>query len=216
MFVLNRQNSVASQFLAELRDVTIQNDRLRFRRNLERLGEIMAYEISKEMDFRPLALQTPLESTEENALVQQPVVISIMRAAMPLFQGVINYFDQADCGFVGAFRREVADGIPAVEIDFSYMATPDIDGKEVILVDPMLATGKSIVASLNHLFENGKPSRIHIVSVIAAPEGINHIKEKLSVGHKFWVGALDEKLNDEFFIVPGLGDAGDLAYGPKL
>ena len=216
MFVLNRHKSVASQFLAELRDVTIQNDRLRFRRNLERLGEIMAYEISKEMDFQVVTLQTPLESTEEHTLEQQPVVISIMRAAMPLFQGVINYFDRADCGFVGAFRKEMADGIPAVEIDFSYMATPNIEGKEVILVDPMLATGKSLVESLSHLFKNGTPSKIHIVSVIAAPEGINYIKEKLSIDHKFWIGALDEKLNDEFFIVPGLGDAGDLAYGPKL
>src|SRR5690554_3758871 len=211
MFVLNRHNSIASQFLAELRDVTIQNDRLRFRRNLERLGEIMAYEISKEMDFQAVTLQTPLEPTRGYTLEQQPVVISIMRAALPLFQGVINYFDRADCGFVGAFRKEIDEGNAAVEIDLGYMATPCIDGKEVILVDPMLATGKSFVESLAHLFDNGTPSKIHIVSVIAAPEGINYIKENLSIDPKFWIAALDEKLNNEFFIVPGLGDAGDLA-----
>ena len=216
MFILNRQKSLASHFLAELRDVTIQKDRLRFRRNLERLGEILAYEISKEMKFEAVSLQTPLEATQENRLVQQPVVISILRAAMPLFQGVINYFDRADCGFVGAFRKEAAEATSSVEIDLGYMATPDIDGKEVILVDPMLATGKSFVESVNHLFNNGTPTKIHIVSVIAAPEGIQYIKDKLSVEHKFWIGALDKKLNEKFFIVPGLGDAGDLAYGPKL
>ena len=213
MFILNQQLSIANQFLAELRNVSIQQDRLRFRRNLERLGEVMAYEISKEMDYRPTTIQTPLASTTAVLPVSQPIVIPILRAAMPFFQGVINYYDQADCGFIGAYRKE---GEGEVEIDFGYMAAPDIDNKEVLLVDPMLATGKSFIKSVDNLLKYGRPSKIHIVAVIASPQGVTYVKENLAVPYKFWLCSLDEGLNDKYYIVPGLGDAGDLAYGSKL
>jgi uracil phosphoribosyltransferase len=213
MFILNQQLSIANHFLAELRDISIQKDRLRFRRNLERLGEVMAYEISKELDYRPQTIETPLMATQENLLLRQPIVIPILRAAMPFFQGVINYYDQADCGFVGAYRKE---GEGDVEIQFGYMAAPDIDNKEVLLVDPMLATGKSFIKSIENLLKYGTPSKIHIVAVIASPEGVAYIQENLTVAHKFWLCSLDEGLNDKYYIMPGLGDAGDLAYGSKL
>jgi|SRR5690606_15973771 uracil phosphoribosyltransferase len=213
MFILNQQLSVANHFLAELRDVSIQKDRLRFRRNLERLGEVMAYEISKDLDYRPRTIQTPLKEAREDLLERQPIVIPILRAAMPFFQGVINYYDQADCGFVGAYRKE---GQGEVEIDFGYMAAPEIENKEVLLVDPMLATGKSFIKSIENLLRYGTPSKIHIVAVIASPEGVAYIQEHLHVPHKFWLCSLDEGLNEKYYIVPGLGDAGDLAYGSKL
>ncbi len=216
MFVLNRHNSIANQFLAELRDVTKQGDRLRFRRNLERLGEIMAYEISKEMEYQPALIKSPLQETTVNLINTQPVIISILRAAVPFFQGLVSFFDHADCGFIGSYRKEPVNENSEVEIEFGYLAAPDIIGKEVILVDPMLATGKSFVESYKNLISKGKPSRIHIVSVIAAPDGIDYIQKHLSISHKFWICSLDEKLNDKYYIVPGLGDAGDLAYGPKL
>lgn len=213
MFILSHTSSIANQFLAELRNISIQNDRMRFRRNLERLGEVMAYEISKEMEFHTVAIQTPLTETTAEVLVQQPIVIPILRAAMPFFQGVLNYYDQADCGFVGAYRKEAeAD----VDIEFGYMAAPDIDGKEIILVDPMLATGKSFIKSIDNLLKYGTPSKLHIVAVIASPEGIAYIEKNLALPHKFWLCSLDEGLNGKYYIVPGLGDAGDLAYGSKL
>lgn len=213
MFILNQHPSIANQFLAELRDVSVQKDRLRFRRNLERLGEVMAYEISREMDYHQTTIQTPLDSTTAALPARQPIVIPILRAAMPFFQGVLNYYDQADCGFVGAYRKE---GQGEVEIDFGYMAAPDIDNKEVLLVDPMLATGKSFIKSIDNLLKYGRPSKIHIIAVIASPEGIAYIREHLHVPHKFWLCSLDEGLNEKYYIVPGLGDAGDLAYGSKL
>lgn len=215
MFILNLQKSLANQFLADLRDVNQQTDRLRFRQNLERLGEIIAYEISKELMYSSSSVQTPIQETKVELLVSQPVIVPILRAAVPFFQGFLNYFDRADCGFIGAYRRESEEQKSDVEIDFGYLATPDITGKEVILVDPMLATGKSFVEAFIHLLEKGKPSKIHVAAVIAAPEGIEYINQHLTIAHKIWICALDEKLNDKFYIVPGLGDAGDLAFGPK-
>lgn len=213
MFILNQHLSIANQFLAEVRDVSVQKDRLRFRRNLERLGEVMAYEISKEMDYQETAIQTPLQATTVELPVRQPIVIPILRAAMPFFQGIINYYDQADCGFVGAYRKE---GGGDVEIEFGYMAAPDIHDKEVILVDPMLATGKSFIKSIENLLKYGRPAKIHIVAVIASPEGADYIQQNLTIPHKFWLCSLDEGLNNSYYIIPGLGDAGDLAYGSKL
>ncbi len=215
MFVLNHQNTVANHFLAELRDIHKQNDRLRFRSNLERLGEIMAYELSKSLHYDSKLVQTPFKKLSMDLLASQPVVISILRASVPFFQGVINFFDQADSGFIGAFRK-AHSGQGDVEVELGYMAAPPIEGKTVIVVDPMLATGKSFVESVNHLLNNGSPSMIHIVSVIASPEGVSYIKEHLSIPHEFWLCALDEALNDKAYIIPGLGDAGDLAFGPKL
>jgi len=213
MFILNSRNSIANEFLKELRSTSLQNDRLRFRRNLERLGEIMAYEISKDLEYGTSSIETPLKSTQVDIIQEQPVIIPILRAALPFFQGVVNYFDHADCGFIGAYRKEDAADI---EIDFGYMAAPDINDKEVILVDPMLASGKSFIKSIDNLFKNGIPSKVHIVAVIASPEGVAYIQQHLNVPFKFWLCSLDEGLNDKYYIVPGLGDAGDLAYGSKL
>jgi uracil phosphoribosyltransferase len=215
MFVLNHQKTVANHFLADLRDIHKQNDRLRFRKSLERLGEIMAYELSKSLHFDSEMVQTPFKKLPIDLLSNQPVVISVLRASVPFFQGVINFFDQADSGFIGAFRKPHS-GQDEVEVELGYMAAPSIEGKTVIVVDPMLATGKSFVESVNHLLKNGQPLKIHIVSVIASPEGVKYIKECLSVPHQFWLCSLDEKLNDKAYIIPGLGDAGDLAFGPKL
>jgi uracil phosphoribosyltransferase len=215
MFVLNRENSIANQFLADLRDIQKQKDRLRFRNNLERLGEIMAYELSKSFHFESQSVQTPFEKLDIPLLAAQPVVISVLRASVPFFQGVLNFFDQAESGFIGAFRRPHSDQ-EDVKVELGYMAAPSIEGKTVIVVDPMLATGKSFVESVKHLLKNGHPSKIHIVSAVAAPEGVAYVKNHLNVSHQFWICALDAKLNEKAYIIPGLGDAGDLAYGPKL
>lgn len=214
MFVLNQQNTIASQFIAELRNVQTQHDRLRFRRNMERLGEILAYEISKSLDYQEVSVQTPLSNIKVAQLVDQPVLIGILRAALPFYQGFLNYFDQADSGFIGAYRKpeEAAE----IEIDLLYKAAPSITGKDVILIDPMLATGKSILVSIKDLLKNGNPKMIHIAGVIAAPEGVQYLQQNIDVPFKIWLGALDQKLNDRSYIVPGLGDAGDLCFGDKL
>lgn len=216
MFILNHQKSIANHFLAELRDIHRQKDRLRFRRNLERLGEIMAYEISKEMDYQPSSIESPFKKMKVDLICHQPVIIPVLRAAIPFFQGILNYFDHADSGFIGAFRRAHINHESPIEIDLKYIAAPSIDNRHVMIVDPMLATGKSIIESIDNLLPNGLPAKIHIVSVIAAPEGIEYIRQKLKIPHKFWTCALDEKLNTQSYIVPGIGDAGDLAFGPKL
>lgn len=214
MFILNQQNSVANQYLAELRDVEQQQDRLRFRRNLERLGEIMAYEISRKLSFVPLQVRTPLASAQEQVLAQQPVLVTILRAGVPFYQGFSNIFDRADTGFIGAFRAPHTEA-EAVSIQMNYITTPDIEDRQLIVIDPMLATGKSMIKSLNALLEYGKPAHIHLVSVIAAPEGIAYIQQNLQQECSIWTCALDDQLDEQSYIVPGLGDAGDLAFGPK-
>jgi len=214
MFILNHQNSIASHFLEEIRDINLQKDRLKFRFNLERLGQILAYEISKSFEYEPKTITTPLAPAEVKKLIQQPVLISVLRAAMPFFQGFLNYFDKAESGFIGAFRKENSGD--EVEIEFNYLAIPFIQNKEIILIDPMLATGKSLITSIDHLLKNGTPKKIHIASAIAAPEGIEYIKSQINVPYELWTCALDEKLNEKSYIVPGLGDAGDLSFGAKL
>jgi uracil phosphoribosyltransferase len=216
MFILDHQNSIVHQFMTEIRDVQVQKDRLRFRRNFERLGEIMAYEISKDLGYRAIEIQTPLQKTTARVLNEKPVLISVMRAAIPFYQGFLNYFDQADSGFVGAYRKEEKEGDQEIEIEFLYQAAPNLEGREVILVDPMLATGKSFVKTVENLLRNGKPKMLHLVCLIAAPEGVEYLKQNLKLPYKLWVGALDEKLNEKFYIVPGLGDAGDLCFGEKI
>ncbi|GAB3006744.1 uracil phosphoribosyltransferase [Cyclobacterium sediminis] len=213
MFILNQNNSIANQFLAELRDIHIQKDRLRFRKNLERVGEILAYEVSKALPYTPSSITSPLAKVETPLLKEQPVIIAVLRAAVPFYQGVLNFFDQADSGFIGAYRKESDDN---VEISLNYLAAPNLTGKTVLIVDPMLATGKSFIKSIDAIKGHGKPKQIEILSAFAAPEGIKHIKENLDLPHRFWIGALDEKLNQQSYIVPGLGDAGDLAFGPKI
>lgn len=213
MFVLSNLDNIAQQFISELRDVDVQKDRAKFRNNLERIGSILAYELSKDLEFQDKSIKTPLMETNVRKLVEHPLLICVMRAALPFFQGFVKTFDQADCGFVGAYRQEEGDNI---SIEFLYQATPDITDREVILIDPMLATGKSIVSTVSNLLKMGKPKMLHVVGVIAAPEGIAYISSQLNLPHKIWLGTIDSRLNDKSFIVPGLGDAGDLAFGPKL
>ena len=213
-FVLNQQNSVANQFLTEIRKKGFQDERLRFRRNLERIGELLAYELSKDLSYVEHPLETPLENTSSWILDKQPVLISVLRAGLPLHVGVLNYFDQADNGFVGAFRDH-PDNDTDFKIAMQYFAIPEISGKQIILIDPMLASGRTLVDVSRQLFERGAPTHLHIVSAIASPEGIRHLRQQLDVPFSLWLGAVDDHLNSKAYIVPGLGDAGDLAFGPK-
>lgn len=214
VFDLSKQNSVASIFLSEVRDVKIQTDRLRFRKNLTRLGEILSYEMSKTLDYQDKTVTTPLSDIVQAELKEQPVLISIMRAGMPFFEGAQNFFDRADCGFVGAYRASAFAESNQIQTD--YLAVPDLNDKTVILIDPMLATGRSIVTTLEKLEQYGTPRSIILMAMIAAPEGIRYIEDHVEADVNLWCVAVDEKLNDKAYIVPGLGDAGDLAYGVKM
>jgi uracil phosphoribosyltransferase len=215
MFVLDHKNSIANQFLAQIRDKEIQNDRMRFRRNLERIGEIMAYEISQTMQYKKMEVVTPLGSKSSQVLVEPPILIAVLRAALPFYQGFLNFFDNADCGFIGAYRKEGHDSHSQIEVDYLYQAAPVLEGREVFIIDPMLATGKSFAKTVNNLFEKEKPGRLHLCSVIAAPEGIEYLNKEVRIPMELWVGSVDERLNDRSFIIPGLGDAGDLSFGEK-
>ena len=214
VFDLSRQNSVASIFLSEVRDVNIQTDRLRFRKNLTRLGEILSYEMSKTLDYQDKTVTTPLSDIVQPELKEQPVLISIMRAGMPFFEGVQNFFDHADCGFIGAYRSP--EFAQSNQIQTDYLAVPDLKDKTVVLIDPMLATGRSIVTSIKHLEKYGKPKKMILMAMIAVPEGIRYIEDHMDGNLSLWCIAVDEKLNKKAYIVPGLGDAGDLAYGIKM
>lgn len=213
MFILSEQPSIANQFLAELRDVRVQKDSMRFRKNLERLGEVLAYEVSKTLTYQTVSVATPLENAAMALPKDQVVLVAVLRAALPFYQGFLNFFDHAESGFIGAFREEGADQLT---VNLSYHASPTLNDKVLILVDPMLASGKSCVAALNTLLQHGKPKAIHLVAAIAAPEGVQYVTEKITQPYRLWLGALDERLNDKAYIVPGLGDAGDLAFGEKL
>ncbi len=214
MFVFTDQPSLANQFIAELRDVSLQKDRLRFRRNLERLGELMAYEISKILPHQVVRVQTPLGTSTTQLLLQQPVLATILRASLPFHQGFLNYFDKAENAFIGAYRGYHAND-DEFEIAMDYMASPDLSGKTVILMDPMLATGRSLEKVYHALLRYGIPAQTHIAAVIASPEGIRYVREQMPQCH-LWLGAIDDRLDEHFYIVPGLGDAGDLAFGEKL
>lgn len=211
--VLNRQDSVANQYLLELRDKTIQQNRSRFRKNIERLGELMAYEISKQFRYSAQKVQTPLGVSTVNTPMDNPVLITVLRAGLPYFIGFQNIFGEADCGFIGAYRKESEANLT---ITLDYLATPTLEGRTVILVDPMLATGQSVIKAVNALIKHGKPKHIHVAALVAAPEGIALLDKQLVVQHDVWTWALDEKLNELHYIVPGLGDAGDLSFGEKL
>ena len=210
---LTEQNSIVHQFLFELRDKRIQQDRMRFRKNMERLGEIMAYEISKKMEYRNESIETPMGKMDTVVLKTQPVLITILRAGLVYFQGFINFFDKSDCGFVGAYRKE---GKEEIKINLEYLAAPSLEGKEMILIDPMLATGHSIIRTIHALLKHGTPSHIHLAVMVSAPEGIKYIEENVKIPYTLWTCAIDEKLNHQFYIIPGLGDAGDLSFGDKL
>ena len=214
MFILSSNNSIANHFIAELRDVHIQKDAMRFRRNMERLGEVLAYEISKILIYEKTEVQSPLAMAETELLSNQPVLVTILRASLPFHQGFINVFDKAENAFIGAYRgKHRADESFDVEMD--YIACPDLTNKTVILIDPMLATGKSLLKSYQALLNHGKPNQLIIASAIAAPEGLAYLQENIPEAEIF-VGAVDKCLNEKYYIVPGLGDAGDLAFGLKL
>jgi uracil phosphoribosyltransferase len=213
MFVLSECNSVGNQFMAELRDISIQADRMRFRKNLERIGEILAYEISRSFPYQSKEIQTPLAKTNINLPAVNPVIVSVLRASLPFYQGFLNFFDTAESGFIGAFREE---GEGEIKINLGYHASPNLEGKTLILADPMLATGKSFIRSIETLLTRGNPKIIHIAAVVASPQGIDYLEKHLKIPHFLWIGAVDDHLNENSYIVPGLGDAGDLAFGEKL
>lgn len=214
MFVLTKENSIANQFLAELRDAGKQKDSMRFRRNMERLGEILAYEISKKLAYEPAEVRTPLGLAHTFLPVQMPVLAMVLRAALPFFQGFLNYFDNAECAFVAAYRAPERPG-GGVEVKMDYLACPSMDRKPVILIDPMLATGKSLLLTYQSLLKFGTPSEVHVASVIASKAAIAYLRENIP-GVMLWVGDVDQELNDKAYIVPGLGDAGDLSFGGKI
>lgn len=215
MFIFTQHPSLANQFIAELRNVSIQQDRLRFRRNLERLGELMAYEISKKLPYQPVTVKTPLGLSNTQVLRQQPVLATILRAGLPFHQGFANYFDQAENAFAGAYRGYSSTGSDEFEIAMDYIVCPDLSGKTLILCDPMLATGRSLEKVYHALLRYGIPAQTHIAAIIASPEGVRHVQQQLPQCH-LWLGAVDDHLNEHFYIVPGLGDSGDLAFGGKV
>lgn len=212
---LSEKNSILNHFLGEIRDVNIHKDSMRFRRNIERIGEIIAYELSKELDYKAIEIQTPIGIKKTTQITNPIVLCSILRAGLSMHLGFLNYFDQAENGFISAYRYH-PNNDDFFEIKVEYQAIADITDKCLLLIDPMLATGKSIVAVYNKLIEKGIPKTIHIAVTIAVPEGIAYLEEHLPDNCHLWIGALDEKLNEHSYIVPGLGDAGDLAYGIKL
>ena len=212
VYNLSVQNSVLSQWMSEIRNIETQTDRMRFRRNLERVGEVAAYEISKTLPFQGLTVQTPLGESIIQVPERQPVIATILRAGLPLHQGLLNYFDHADCAFIAAYRKHHRDG--NFEIEHHYTTCPPLDGRSVILADPMLATGASVNLSLEKLQMHGTPLSIHVVTVIACSEGIENVMRRFPEV-TIWAGDIDEELTAKGYIVPGLGDAGDLAFGPK-
>jgi uracil phosphoribosyltransferase len=209
---LSDKNSLVSNWISEIRDVNIQTDRMRFRRNLERIGEVAAYEISLTLPFVDKEVQTPLGTSTCKVLAEQPVLATILRAGMPLHQGMLNYFDQADNAFISAYRKHHRDG--SFEISLEYVSCPDLTDRILILCDPMLATGSSLVKTIHFLKDEGAPKAIHIVSAIACSVGIEYVRRE-QPNVTIWCGDIDEELTAKGYIVPGLGDAGDLAFGSK-
>lgn len=213
--IISGQESLLNHFLAEIRDVNIQKDRMRFRRNIERIGEIMSYEISKKLTFQSVDIQTPLGIKKTATIKDQVVLCSILRAGLTLHQGFLNYFDTAENGYISAYRHH-PNNDDFFEIVVQYQAAPSLENKTVILLDPMLATGQSIIAVLNKLLSKQTPKEIHIAVAIATPDGIKYLEKHLPPNYHLWIGALDDGLNEHKYIIPGLGDAGDLAFGEKL
>jgi uracil phosphoribosyltransferase len=210
---LSEQHSLISNWVSELRDVEIQTDRMRFRRNLQRIGEAAAYEISKVLPFVEKEVQTPMGIASCKILQNHPVLATILRAGLPLHQGLLNYFDKADNAFISAYRKHNQDG--SFEISLDYISCPELEDRVVIVSDPMLATGSSLVKTIHFLKEEGRPKEIHIVAAIACTVGIEYVKrEEPSV--TIWCGDIDDELTAKGYIVPGLGDAGDLAFGVKV
>ena len=212
---ISEKNSVLNTFLAELRDVTVQKDRMRFRKNIERIGEILAYRLSESFSFGPEEVQTPLSHHTSFVPEDDLVLCSVLRAGVPLHNGLLNYFDKAENAFISAYRHH-KDNPESFEIIVEYLACPNLENKTLILADPMLATGQSMVATFEALKPFGKPKQVHLVSVIGAKEGVNYVSEYFPENTHLWIAAIDNQLDNKGYIVPGLGDAGDLAYGDKL
>jgi uracil phosphoribosyltransferase len=209
---LSERHSLLSNWVGELRDTEIQCDRMRFRRNLERIGEVIAYEISKELPAEERAIGTPLGTSICKVLSQQPVLATILRAGLPLHQGMLNYFDRADNAFISAYRKHHGDG--SFDIELEYLSCPSLEGRILIISDPMLATGASLVKTIQMLREEGTPAEVHVVAAIACTVGIEFVRRE-QPDVTIWCGAIDEELTAKGYIVPGLGDAGDLAFGEK-
>ncbi|MBS2209967.1 uracil phosphoribosyltransferase [Carboxylicivirga mesophila] len=213
--IFNQQQSIFNRFIAEIRDTSIQTDPMRFRRNIERMGEIMAYEISKEFPHAAKDVTTPLGIATETVMTEEPVIASILRAGLPLHQGLLNYFDHAENAFVSAYRKYNEKG--DFDIHIEYISSPSLNDKIVLLSDPMLATGTSIELAYKALLHKGKPKHVHIVSLIASEAGVQYVQNMFKDEPvTLWLGAVDEELNSKSYIVPGIGDAGDLAYGSKI
>lgn len=212
---LGKNSSLLKHYIAEVRDVEIQKDSLRFRRNMERLGEIFAYEISKVLKWTPQEVITSLGTAQCEVLSEQPVIATILRAGLPLHQGILNFFDRAENAFISAYRKHHKNG--RFDIQIEYTSCPNLDGKFLVISDPMLATGASMVLAYKELLRHGKPSHTHIVSVLASAQGVEYVKRHLpSTDYSLWLGEVDDELTAKAYIVPGLGDAGDLAFGSKL
>ncbi len=215
VYNLSDTQSVFNQYIAEIRDEKIQKDPLRFRRNLERLGEIFGYEISKKIDYDIKDVQTPLGVAKVPMVKQQPVLATILRAGLPVQQGLLNIFDQAENAFISAYRKYNDNG--EFHIEFEYLASPDLNEKIAILSDPMLASGASMEIGYKALLKKGEPEHVHLVAIIASRKGVDYVTEKIKAKNvTLWVGAIDEEMTVKSYIVPGLGDAGDLAFGPKI
>ena len=213
MHILSNEVSLVNSWINELRNVEVQTDRMKFRRNMERIGEIAAFKISKKLDYKEVEITTPLDKIKVKEIAVQPVITTILRAGVPLFQGVLNYFDKADCGFVAAYRKHDMNDYFSIKQD--YLTCPNIEGRPLIVADPMLATGASLIEALKDLLTHGKPSQIHIVAAIASRQGAEAIRTAYPEAH-IWIGAIDEELTSKGYITPGLGDAGDLSFGEKL
>lgn len=212
---LGLENSLLNQFIGELRDINIQHDSMRFRRNLERIGEIFAYEISKTLTYNSKDITTSLGIANMRLMEQHPVLATILRAGLPVHQGLLNYFDHAENAFIAAYRKHHKDN--SFEIQLHYMTAPNLEDRILILSDPMLASGKSMLLAFEELLNNGTPSHTHFVSIIASSQGVEYLQKNLRTKNcTIWVGAIDEELTAQSYIVPGLGDAGDLAFGIKL
>ncbi|MFN4253792.1 MAG: uracil phosphoribosyltransferase [Saprospiraceae bacterium] len=212
-FNLSEKNSIANRFLAELRNVELQKDRWRFRHNLERVGEVLAYEISQSLTYDLVEVETPLGTATHFLPAQRVVLATILRAGLPFHGGMLRYFDQADNAFISAYRKHHKDG--TFEIQLDYVSTPDLTDAVLILADPMLATGASVNLALKELLVHGEPAAIHVATVIASTAGLDAVRRRWPKA-TVWMGALDEELTAKSYIVPGLGDAGDLAFGDKI
>ncbi len=212
--ILNEKNSILNEFLKEIRDENIQKNQFLFQKNLERIGNIMAYEISKQLEYQKEEIKTPLANCNVNVIKQQPVLATILRAGLPLHIGLNQFFDKSQSGFISAYRKNSSP--TEFEIIVQYKAAPSLENEILILSDPMLASGNSMFASYEALLKHGTPKQTHVAAIIGSKEGLDYVIKQFPKNTHFWIAALDEQLNEKSYIVPGLGDAGDLAYGSKL